>query len=92
MWKMDAINEGKTKGFEQGRQEGLKYGLKQGVKRGLKQGIQEGVAQGLKQGIEQQKAEDEKLIAQKDIENIRLSKEITELKEKIAFLMQNIQN
>ncbi len=72
MWKMDAINEGKTKGFEQGRQEGRI------------EGKIEGKLEGIQEGIEQQKAEDEKLIAQKDIEIEKQAERIRQL-EKMIF-------
>lgn len=47
------------------------------------QGIREGIEQGFTQGVIKQKAEDEKLLANKNEENARLLKEIEELKRKL---------
>ena len=56
--------------------------INEGATEGFERGMEKGIKRGLKQGIAQQKEKDKQLLLQKDIE-------ITELKEKIAMLMQN---
>lgn len=53
------------------------------------QGIREGIEQGFAQGIIKQKAEDEKLLANKNEENARQALEIKKLQEEILRLKKN---
>lgn len=55
-------------------------------------GIAQGIAQGFQQGIAQQKAEDEKLIVQKDAENAQLISEIASLEAQLEKAKKSSQS
>lgn len=80
----DEKEEARMTGHEEGFAQGLKDGISQGIQQGIQKGIQEGISQGIAEGAAQQKAEDDKLLAQKDAEVARQAERIRQLEAALA--------
>ena len=70
--KAEGIAEGREKGLAEGVKRGKAEGIAEGREKGMAEGMKRGMAEGIAEGAAAQKAEDEKIIKEKEAEIARL--------------------